>query len=146
MFFSWRKDDRQESSLREQGAAVARGVGDTISRGAAHVATLAELFRLEAGEYTGRLAAKLVPLAAGVFFAVAGYALLMACAACLLAEAIGWPLALGSLCAANFLVGGVLLLVARKRPLGPIAPETVREINNDVQCIRILLKEGNKNS
>ena len=147
LFFRKQAQDTDTAcSLRERGTAVAQSVGDAFSRGSAHVATLAALFKVEAAIWGGRALRKTCLLLVGAFLVVVAYAFTVVVGCLLLAESIGWLWTLTAVAAFHAVAGLAVICGAVKMKTGEIAPGTVQEIKNDIQCLRILLKDSDKNS
>lgn len=139
---SWVRNIVQEPVRKGQG--VVEYTRATAAKTVEHLGALAELFSAEMQEYAeaqGRRAALLV---LAVVVLLSAYMLLLALAAVLLASAMGWELSLGALALLNIAAGAVLLHAFRSRKPGPPAQETRREIQNDVQCLKILLNGEEK--
>lgn len=145
--FSFRsKVQDSVDSLRERGGAVAQSAGKAVSQSAAHIATLGELLCVEVEECADRVVLKAKVLFVGLCLFLCGYGFLMVLVCYLLAQNLGWVWALGIVGGFHLVVGTMVTAVAMNLKLGPFAPETRRELKNDVECIKILLKEENRNS
>lgn len=129
------------ASLKQCGSSAAAGARETAERTFRHLESLASLFQVELEEYSRRQARYMaLILGAAVFFLVA-YLGLCALLFLLLLSPCGLAGSLALVVGINLLLGVAFLGVAfRVRP-GPLAPLTRRELNDDLQCIRLLMKE-----
>lgn len=140
-----RRTPAEQTTLQKQGGRVLADVRETALQLTTHLEALTELFRLELKEYGARQARRAAFLVAGVFLLLCAYLMLCAVACVLLSDCVGWLWATVSVCLFNVVLGCAGLLVAAKCKPGSVAPATVQEIKDDVQCIRIMLR-GNEKS
>lgn len=132
------------TTLQKQGGSVLADVREALLQTSDHVEAVLELFRLELREYGERQARRIVALVTGVFLLLCAYAVFCAFACVLLSMWLGWLWAVASVCLLNALLGGVAVVVGIKCKPGAIAPATVQEIKDDVQCIKLMLKGNTK--
>lgn len=140
-----RSSDSKLTTLRKQGGSVIAGVRETLLQTSDHLEAVLELFRMELREYGEKQARRVVALVAGVFFLLCAYVVFCAFACVLLSTWLDWIWAVAAVCLINALLGGVAIVVGLKCKPGPIAPATMQELKDDVQCIKLMLK-GNKKS
>lgn len=111
-----------------------------------HASSLAELFRMEMGEYGRRMVRRYCLLAlAGVALAL-GYMALWATLIIFLGPEWGYGWCCAGVCLFHVLAGGVLLLVGLATRPGALAPLTTEELKTDYECLRMSLQENAKSS
>ncbi len=133
-------------TLREQGGAVLGGVRETVLHATRHVEALAELLQTELNEYGNRQVRRLIGVLAGVALLLCAYLMFCISAALVLLPILKpvWAPAL-AVAIFNALAGLVTLLVSKSGKTSGVAPETVKELKNDLECIKLYLK-GKENS
>lgn len=105
---------------------------------------MAELFALELQEYRRLQGRRMALLAAAVVPAVAAWLFLGAWLAWALQLLWGWGWALAAVTLVNvLLVAGALTSAALCR-VGEFAPLTRQELNNDWQCLKLLINADKK--
>lgn len=139
-----RSSEGKLTTLQKQGGAVLADAREMLLQSSEHMGALIELFRLELREYGERQVRRIAALVAGVFLLLCAYAVFCAFACVLLSAWLGWLWAVGIVCVANVLLGVVALMFGFRCKAGPIAPATVQEIKDDVQCIKLMLKGNTK--
>ncbi len=140
-----RNSESKLTTLQKQGGSVIADVREVLLQVSDHLEAVLELFRLELREYGEKQVRRVVALAAGVFFLLCAYAVFCAFACVLLSIWLGWIWAVAIVCLINALLGGVAIVVGLKCKPGSVAPATMQELKDDVQCIKLMLK-GNKKS
>ena len=133
-------------TLREQGGAVLGGVRESVLHATRHVEALAELLQVELNEYGRRQARRLTAALVGVALLLCAYLMLCVFAVLVLMPVLKpiWAPVL-AVVIFNALVGMVALLVSKCGKPGGVAPETVKELKNDLECVKLYLK-GKENS
>jgi hypothetical protein len=113
-----------------------------LSAGADHLSALSSLFLVEVGEAGERLRSKFVLLIVAAFVLVVGYLFTCVTLTILLATWIGWLYSALAMALLHLVIGGIALIVGVKRKVGPIAPQTVQELQVDYQCLKIATQES----
>ena len=131
-------------SLQEQGGAALEGARRAALQATSHLEALMDLLCLELAEYGAHQARRVLALAFGVLLLLCAYFLLCLFICVALSGWLGWLGAVGVVCLFNLLVGVLALVAGLKCRPGPLAPATRQELKNDVQCIRLFLKEKGK--
>lgn len=129
------------TALDQQREAMRRELSELASQLGVHGSALAELFRLELGEYMRRQRRRMALLIAGGACAALAYVSFWILLCCWLAPLWGCPAVLALLCLLHLLLAVALLLSARRLKPTAFAPDTRRELQNDLQCLKILLQE-----
>lgn len=131
--------------VTEGASSAAAGSRKAVARGMEHVQALSELFQAELAEYLDFQRRRGVYMVLAVVLLLVSYLLACALAVVLLAPHTGWAGALLMVLVAN--VFGAVILLLRAVALGrePLAPATREELQNDWQCLKLLLK-GNEKS
>lgn len=144
--FSFRKP-QVLTSLQEQGGELLAEIRNSLAYAKSHAGSLLSLFRLELAEYVAQQRRRVV------LFAVAGVALLVGylllCVLGVLALQLllnSWLAAVAVVFAINVLVGVVVLCKALRAKPEPLAAATRAELKNDLECLKILLSNENKDS
>lgn len=132
------------AALQKQGEATLAGVRHAVLQATSHLEALLDLLCLELAEYGAHQAKRLLSLALGVVLLLCAYVLLCLFACVALSAWLGWLWAVGVVCLLNLLAGALALVVGVKCRPGPLAPATRQELKNDVQCIRLILREKSK--
>ncbi|MBR5521920.1 MAG: phage holin family protein [Akkermansia sp.] len=132
------------TTLQQQGGTVLADVREALLQTSNHLEALVELFQVELKEYGEKQARRIAALVVGVFLLLCAYAVFCAFACVLLSSWLGWLWAVAVVCLINVLLGGVALWCGLKCKPGPVAPATMQELKDDVQCIRLMLKENKK--
>lgn len=125
----------------ESPLANLREAGQQVS---AHLDALSELFSLELQEYSRRQSRRAALLAAAVVPAVAAWLALCALLAWALQLCWGWGWALAAVLLVNVLLAAAALTAAAMCRVGELAPLTRQELNNDWQCLKLLINNGKK--
>ncbi len=134
----------ERSTLRQQSGAVVGGLRDAVLQLVRHVEALAELFELEMQEYVRRQKRYVVAMAVGAGLLGCAYLVLCIYAVLLLQPVLTLSWAVLSVVLFNVLVGFIALLVAgNSKPTG-LAPDTVKEIKNDIECAKLYLNGKGK--
>lgn len=121
--------------------AKIRETGSYVSE---HADALAALFAQELQEYSCCQRRRAVLLAAAVVPAVAAWLALCAWLAWGLQLLWGWGWALAAVTLVNVLLAAGALTAAAKCRVGPFAPLTRQELNNDWQCLKLLINADKK--
>lgn len=109
-----------------------------------HLSALAELFALEISQYLKIQTIRTLLCLAAALVLCTAYLGFWAFTAAMLAPLTGWAGAIGLSCAANIIVAILLLLIAAKLKPGAVAPDTVKEVKNDWQCLQLLLRQDSE--
>ena len=139
-----RDSESKITTLQKQGGAVLADVREVLLQASHHMEALLELFQLELREYGEKQARRIAALVVGVFLLLCAYAVFCALVCVLFSAWLGLAWAVAIVCLINVLLGGVALWYGVKSKPGPIAPATLQELKDDVQCIRLMLKENKK--
>ncbi len=136
----------KSASLREQGGAVLGGVREAVLHVARHVEALAELIQVELEEYGRRQAKRFTAVMVGVVLLLCAYLMLCIFAVLMLQTFVIKPMWAAVLAVAifNALAGLIALLVSRCGKSAGVAPETVKELKNDIECVKLYLKGKEK--
>lgn len=133
------------AAARDAGLAAADGARQTASEALQHAEALVALLRAELAAYAAQQAKRAALRAVAVGCLLVAYLGLCVLAVLLLAPVLGWPVAVGCLVLLHAAVAVLALaLAARLRPGHP-APMTMAELQNDLQCLKMMLnKDGGK--
>lgn len=134
-------------TLREQSGEVVADLRQAAAHGAHHIGALAELLQLELGEYMRGQTRRMVALMVGGVLLACAYLLLCLLAVEALRAYTSVPdvrYALLIVVGGNVLLGLVALWIGRLCKPAAVAPATLQEIKNDVQCIQLYLKNREK--
>lgn len=135
------------TTLFRQGGDVLAGVKDTATRVSDHVGALWQLLLVELQEHLQFQFRRAVAILLGLVLLFFGYLLLCAFSCTALAVWTGsWLLAIGCVCVLHIVVGLVCLLVGVRSKPGPIAPAVRQELQNDLQCLKLLFNSESKKS
>lgn len=133
-------DADESGSPRERHDGIGLG---SLSAGAIsslldHLEARADLFRWEAREARARLVQRIVFLLAGIVMLVAAYATAIAALIGWITRGmnLSWPAAAGWVALGHLLIGGILLLLARRRPEGELFPDSIAELRRDRELLR----------
>lgn len=110
----------------------------------AHADAMAELFALELQEYRRLQGRRMALLAAAVVPAVAAWLFFCAWLAWALQLLWGWGWALAAVALVNVLLAAGALISAALCRVGEFAPLTRQELNNDWQCLKLLINADKK--
>ncbi len=132
------------TTLQKQGGSVLSDVREALLQTSDHLEAVLELFRLELREYGEKQARRIAALVAGVFLLLCAYFVFCALLCVLLSSWLGWVWAVAVVCLANALPGVAAVVMGLKCKPGAIAPATLQELKDDVQCIRLMLKGNTK--
>ncbi len=134
------------ATLREQGGAVLGGVRETVLQATRHAEALVELFQTELNEYGRRQVRRLMAAVVGVALLLCAYLMLCIFAVLVLMPVLKpvWAPVL-AVVIFNALAGLVALLISKSGKAAGVAPETVKELKNDLECVKLYLK-GKENS
>ncbi len=142
--FDWLKKPDLVTTLQERGGEVISDVRGAASDAVQHAEALLELFRLELREYGQCQARRMVAILVGAGLLLVSYLLLCAVLCVLLGQVLSWPLAVGIVFLANFVVGLLLLVCGILMNPGSLAPATRQELKNDLQCLKLALQQKKK--
>ena len=133
------------AAARDAGLAAADGARQTASEALLHAEALVALLRAELAAYAAQQAKRAALRAVAAGCLLVAYLGLCVLAVLLLAPVLGWPVAVGCLVLLHAAVAVLALaLAARLRPGHP-APMTMAELQNDLQCLKMMLnKDGGK--
>lgn len=134
-----------KAKAAEGASSAAAGARRTLARGMEHAQALSELFQVELAEYLDFQRRRGAYIVLAVVLLLVSYLLACALVVVLLAPHMGWAGALLMALVANVL--GAMILLLRAVALGKeqLAPATREELQNDWQCLKLLLK-GNEKS
>ncbi len=142
--FDWIKKHDLVSTLHERGGEVVADARRSALEAARHLESLILLFREELREYSQRQARRMAFILVGAGLLLVSYLLFCAAACLLLGLWVDMVYAVAIVFLLNFLVGLALLRTGLKTRLGALAPLTQQEINNDFQCLKIVISEKKK--
>lgn len=111
-----------------------------------HASSLAELFRLELGEYGRRTMRRYCLLALGGVLLALAYIALWATLIIFLGPEWGYGWCCAGVCLFHALAGVILLAVGLATRPGALAPLTSEELRTDYECLRMSLQENEKSS
>lgn len=136
----------KSASLRAQGSAVLGGVRGTVLHAMRHVEAIAELLQVELNEYGRRQARRLAAVMVGVVLLLCAYLMLCMFGVLMLQAFLIKPMWAAVLAMAifNALAGLVALLVSKRAKSEGVAPETVKELKNDLECVKLYLRGKEK--
>ena len=126
---------------RQRRDTLRRDAGEGFDQLRIHAGALAGLFSLELREYLGVQRRRLLLLALGFCCAVPAYALAWVLLCCWLGSLWGYLPALLLPLGFHVLLALVFFIMALRMKSSPLAPETCRELHNDWQCLKILIRE-----
>ncbi len=129
------EEDRQ--SVFERSLGLLRALGT-------HASALALLFRIELREYRRRKVRYCVLLAAGFFLLLLAYLAMWAALLLWLGPSWGYALCALAFCALHAVSGLVVLAAAFRAKPGSPAPQTLNELKEDCECLRMTLGEKGK--
>lgn len=128
---------------RNEGEGMSRFLSMILSAGLDHAHSFFSLFLLELGEAAERLRGKAICLAAGVFLLFFTYIFFCITATVLLNIWLHSLLLACTIMFALHLIGVVVAFVLASRiKVGPVAPETLQELQSDYECLQIAIKES----
>ncbi|MBQ1960419.1 MAG: phage holin family protein [Akkermansia sp.] len=139
-----RSSESKLTTLQKQGGSVLSDARESLLQASEHIEAVLELFRLELREYGEKQVRRVVALVVGVFLLLCAYAVFCAFACVLLSTWLGWTWAVAVVCLVNALLGVVAIVVGLKNKPGAIAPATMQELKDDVQCLKLMLKGNTK--
>lgn len=126
--------------FRKRSEAACSDAREVCAHVQEHLTALAELFSLELSHYLRvQTIRTLLYLAAGFVLCVA-YLVFWAFVITLLSSLTGWVWATAISCALNLLAAFILFRAAGAIKPGAVAPDTLKEVKNDLQCLRLLLQ------
>lgn len=111
-----------------------------------HASSLAELFRLELGEYGRRTMRRYCLLALAGMVLTLAYLALWATLIVFLGPEWGYGWCCAGVCIFHALAGVILLLAGLATRPGALAPLTTEELKTDYECLRMSLQENAKSS
>lgn len=132
-------------TVSEGASSAASGTRTAVARGLEHAQALSELFQVELAEYLDFQRRRGAYMVLAVVLLLVSYLLSCALMVVLLAPHTGWAGALLLVLLVNVLGAVILLLRAMALGREPLAPATREELQNDWQCLKLLLK-GNAKS
>lgn len=132
-------------TLSEGATSAASGTRTAVARTMEHAQALTELFQVELAEYLDFQRRRGAYMVLAVVLLLVSYLLTCALTVVLLAPHTGWAGALLMVLLLNVLGAVILLLRAMALGREPLAPATREELQNDWQCLKLLLK-GNAKS
>lgn len=139
-----RRGSAEQPTLRQQGGVVVGGLRDAVLHLVRHIESLCELFQLEMQDYARRQKNYAIGLALGLGFLGCAYLFLCVLAVMLLTSALTMVWAVAAVIAFNILAGLISLLIAGHSRSGKLAPDTVQEIKNDIECAKLYLNAKGK--
>ncbi len=127
---------KKPKALWTKGRNCLRGLSAARSYTQEHIQALAQLFALELSTYLKKQTLRVILLLLGLCSLLFAYLAFWALAVALLAQV--WCLvgALGVAFGLHLLVGLIFTGRALSIKAGPVAPETMRELKMDLQCLR----------
>jgi uncharacterized membrane protein YqjE len=135
------------TTLLEQGGAAFGGIKETATRVTSHVEALWQLLLAELQEYAQFQLQRVLLLLLGTVLLLFGYLLLCAFVCVLLQAWWGsWLLSIGVVCVLHLAASVSCLLIGARRKPGSAAPLTKQELQNDLQCLKLLFNRENKKS
>ena len=142
---SWLKSPAAaKASLKEESAALLQQVKGMAERTAEHANALVELFSAEVREYAACQVMRILLLLLAVVLLLGAYFLFCALLVVLVALWTGYAWALAAVCVLNLLLAAVLVRQACRMGGKQLAPATRQELQNDWQCLKLLIKESSK--
>ncbi|MGN0821484.1 MAG: phage holin family protein [Akkermansia sp.] len=132
------------AAAREAGAAAANGARETAAEALQHAEALVALLRAELAVYAAQQAKRMALRVVAVACLLVAYLGLCVLAVLLLAPVMGWAPAVGCAVLVHALVAAVALFSAARLRPGHPAPMTMEELRNDLQCLKMMLKDGAK--
>ena len=126
---------------RQRRDALGHDVGEVVDQLRIHAGALFGLLSLELSEYLCVQRRRIVLFALAICCAVPAYALCWVLLCCWLASLWGYLPALLLPLAFHLLLSLVFLTRALRLKAAPFAPQTRRELQNDWQCLKLLIKE-----
>lgn len=142
--FSWFGVSDALALFKRRGEAARDDARDLFFQVKEHAAALAQLLALELQGYLRVQGMRALLCLVAALMLLVAYVALWVFVAVLLATCVGWLWAAGICCVANVLLAGLLLLVAGRMKPGALAPDTVKEIKNDLQCLSLLIQNSPK--
>ena len=139
-----RREEAEQPTLRRQGGAVVDDLRDAVLHLVRYVESLCELFQLEMQSYVQRQKNCAIGVIIGFGFIGCAYLFLCALAAMLLAPVLTAVWAVTAVVLFNVFAGLVALLVAGLSRPSKLAPDTVQEIKNDIECAKLYLNAKGK--
>lgn len=132
-------------TVSEGAASAAAGTRTAAARTLDHAQALSELFQTELAEYLEHQRRRGAYMVLAVALLLVSYLLVCALAVVLLAPVLSPAGGIALVAAVNVAVSVVLLLRAAALGKETLAPATREELQNDWQCLKLLLK-GNAKS
>lgn len=129
------------AQLRRRRDTLRQDVGEVIDQLRIHSSALIGLFSLELREYLCMQRRRLILLVLALCCAVPAYGLFWVLLCCWLTSLWGCLPALLVPLVFHLLLSLVFFIMALRMKSVPLAPETRRELHNDWQCLKILVKE-----
>lgn len=139
-----RSSENKLTTLQQQSGTVMSDVREMLLQCSEHLEAVADLLRLELREYGKKQARRMAALVAGLFLLLCSYAVFCAFACVLLSAWLGMLWAVAVVCLINALLGVCAIVLGLRCKPGSPAPATLQELKDDVQCIRLMLKEKTK--
>lgn len=138
-FLSFRKP-KAITTLQEQGGGFVDDVKQAAASALSHLSSLLALLKIELAEYGARQAKRIAMLVVAAVMLVFAYVFACAFVCVALHAWLGsWLYSVGIVMLLNAVPGIVLLLAALRAKPAPLAECTRRELQNDLECLRILL-------
>lgn len=132
-------------TLSSGASSAASGTRTAAVRTMEHVRSLSALFQVEVAEYVGYQCRRGAYVVSAAALLLVSYLLLCALAVVLLEPHVGLVASLALILAGNLIIAMVLLVRAAALGKERFAPATREELQNDWQCLKLLLK-GNEKS
>lgn len=126
---------------RRRRDALRQDVGEVFDQLRIHAGALSALFSLELREYLCVQRRRVILIGLAVCTAVPAYGLFWVLLCCWLSSFWGYLPALLLPLAFHILLSLIFLTAALRLKSAPLAPETRRELHNDWQCLKILIRE-----
>lgn len=134
----------KQGTLREQGGAVVGGVRGAVLHAMRHMEALGELLQVELQQYGCRQMRRVTWTLIGVALLMCAYMMLCFFAITALQQYLKPMWAVLAVVVFNVLAGLIALLVGVCCKPTAVVPETVKELKNDLECVKLYLKEREK--
>lgn len=139
-----RQNTADQPTLRQQGGVVVGGLRDAVLHFMRHVESLGELFQLEMQDYARRQRNYVVGLLIGACLMGCAYLFLCVLGTILLERVLRLEWAIAAVILFNVFAGLIVTLIAGYSRPTKLAPDTVQEIKNDIECAKLYLNAKGK--
>lgn len=124
----------------EQKPKFSETVKHLAQAGLEHAEALMEVFQIELKEAVKRLEAKIIWLVLCLFTALFAYALLWGLIIVLIGEYLNYFWAFGIAFLYHAIIALVSCYLFKRTSVGPVAPDTVKELKADYTCLKMTIK------